>query len=113
MKTFKQSLIGAILLLASGLALSHGDHMDESPITKEIAASRGEMIVGALVEDKKLASSWQQKKLKEVASKVTPAGALWVISFSNPAEKDKEKQTIYILLDDVGNYIGANHTGKY
>jgi tRNA G18 (ribose-2'-O)-methylase SpoU len=113
MKTIKQSLIGAVLLLVSGLALSHGNHMEEAPITKEAAAARGEMIVGALVEDKKLASSWQQKKLKEVASKVTPAGALWVVSFNNPAEKDKGKQTIYILLDDVGNYVGANHTGKY
>ena len=111
MKTFKQSFIGAVLLLASGLALSHGNH-DEAPITKEIAATRGEMILGALVKDKKLASSWQQKKLIDVASKVTPKGALWVISYNNPAEKDKGKQTIYILLDDVGNYIGANHTGK-
>ncbi|MDP2226099.1 MAG: DUF6488 family protein [Moraxellaceae bacterium] len=113
MKMIKQFLIGAMLLLVSGMVLSHGNHIDEEPITKEVATARGEMILEALVMDKKLASSWQQKKLKDVASKVTPAGALWVVSFNNPAEKDKEKQTIYILLDDVGNYIGANHTGKY
>lgn len=113
MKTIKQLLIGAVLLLASGMALSHDDHGEDAPITKEVAAARGEMIVGALVEDKKLASSWQQKKQKEVASKVTPGGALWVVSFNNPAEKDKAKRTLYILLDDAGNYIGANHTGKY
>jgi hypothetical protein len=113
MKTIKQSFVGAIFMLASGMATSHGNHMEDAPITREVAAARGEMIIGALVEDKKLASSWQQKKLKDVASKVTPAGALWIISFLNPAEKDKGKQTIYILLDDAGNYVGANHTGKY
>lgn len=113
MKTFKQSLIGALLLMVSGLGFGHGNHMDEEPITKEVAAARSEMILGALIEDKKLASSWRQKKLKDVASKVTPAGALWIVSYENPAEKDKAKQTIYILLDDAGNYIGANHTGKY
>ncbi len=113
MKTIRPTLVGAIFMLASGMALSHGNHPEEAPITREAAAARGEMIVGTLVEDRKLASSWRQKKPKDVASRATPAGALWVISFHNPAEKEKAKQTLYILLDDAGNYVGANHTGKY
>lgn len=112
MKMIRQFLISAMLLIAPGLALSHASH-DEDPITKEVAAARGEMIIGALVEDKKLANTWQQKKLKNVVQKATPAGALWIVSYDNPADKDKAKQTIYILLDEVGNYVGANHTGKY
>lgn len=50
---------------------------------------------------------------KDVVTKATPAGVLWIITFNNPAETDKAKQTLYILLDGMGNYIGANHTGKY
>lgn len=113
MKAFNKFIYSVIFLMAASLVHAHGNHEDEQPITKSAAAVRGEMIMGALISDKKLDSSWQQKKIKEVVSRVTPAGVLWIISYNNPAETAKDKQTIYILLDDVGNYIGANHTGKY
>jgi hypothetical protein len=114
MKTFKTPLLGVLLLLVSGLAFGHGNHIDEEPaISRADAVTRSEMIVRTLVQEKKLARSWQQGKLKEAAQKVTQGGSLWIVSFDNPAEKDKAKQTIHILLDDIGNYIGANHTGKY
>lgn len=113
MKILKKAIVAAAFMLTAGLAQAHGNHIDEEPISKAEASARGEIIVNALVAEKKLAGSWQQKKLIDVASKVTPKGALWVISYNNPDEKDKQKQTIYILLDDLGNYIGANHTGKY
>lgn len=113
MKMFKKAFVGFAFMLMAGLALAHGNHAEEAPINKAEATARGDYIINALVAEKKLDGSWQKKTLVEAASKVTPKGALWVVSYNNPNEKDKQKQTIYILLDDLGNYVGANHTGKY
>jgi hypothetical protein len=111
MKTYNKAIMGAAFLLAAALANAHGDH-DEAPITKEIASSRGDLVVNTLVMDRKLAGSWQKKQGKKVEGRATPAGAYWVVSYENAEEKAEDKRTLYIFLDELGNYIGANHTGR-
>lgn len=113
MTKFKRVMLGAILALAATVTHAHGNHADPEPITKDIASARGDLVMDSLVVNKKLAPSWQKKEGKSVTNHPTEAGLLWSISYSNPAEKDKAKQTIYIFLDEVGNYLGANHTGKF
>ena len=111
MNTYNKAILGAAFLLAAALANAHGSH-DEAPITKEIASSRGDIVVNALVMDKKIAGSWQKKQGKKVEGRSTPAGSYWVISYENAEEKVEKKRTFYIFLDELGNYIGANHTGQ-
>lgn len=115
MKTLTSLVAAALLLTAGGLAQSHGnhDHEEAAPFTQREAGGRAMSIVRSLVESKKLATSWKGKQPKEVVSKATPMGVLWVVTFHNPAEKTPAKQTLYVFLDDMGNYRGANHSGKY
>lgn len=113
MKKYAAAFAGLLFAMSGNLAQAHGDHDEEAPVTRQLAGGRAMGVVGALVQDQKLGPSWAGKRPTEVLSKATPAGALWIITFTNPAEPDKNKQTLYILLDGMGNYIGANHTGKY
>lgn len=113
MNKYLTAFAGMLLLVTGSLAQAHGNHDEEAPITRQLAGGRAMSVIGALVQDEKLAPSWAGKRPTEVLNKATPAGALWVITFTNPAEADKSKQTLYILLDGMGNYIGANHNGKY
>lgn len=113
MKKYITAFAGLLFMMAGSLAHSHGSHDEEAPVTRQLAGGRAMGVVGALVQDKKLAPSWAGQRPTEVLNKATPAGALWIITFTNPAEADKSKQTLYILLDGMGNYIGANHNGKY
>ena len=111
MKTYNKALVGTAFLLAAALANAHGNH-DEAPITRDIASSRGGLVIKALVAEKKLARSWQKGPEKNIVNRATPAGVYWVISYENAAEKTADKRTLYIFLDELGNYIGANHTGQ-
>lgn len=113
MKKYAAPLAGLLLAMTGAQAHAHGSHDDEAPVTRQLAGGRAIGVLGALVQDKRLDPSWAGKRPTEVVTKATPAGARWIVSFHNPAEPDKGKQTLYILLDGMGNYIGANHTGKY
>jgi len=46
-----------------------------------------------------------------VSRRQTPAGRLWVVSYEHPAESDRAKQTIYIFLDEFGNFVEGNYSG--
>ncbi|MDN3578820.1 DUF6488 family protein [Chitinimonas viridis] len=111
MKLWKQTLIGTLFALSTLAAHAHGNHGDEEPISKDGATARGNKVIEMLVDSKKLQLSWKMTSAKEISSRDTPNGPVWVVSYQNPAESDTAKRTLYIFLDDVGNYLGANHTG--
>lgn len=112
MNPFRQMLVGSLFALFSLLAFAHPNHGDEAPMTKEDAIVGGARVVSLLVDRKQLAESWQKKQLKEVSSRQTPAGLVWVISYENPNENDKAKRTLYIFFDEFGTFIGGNHSGN-
>ncbi|MBL8508205.1 MAG: hypothetical protein JNM11_07040 [Chitinimonas sp.] len=110
MRTWKQTLIGALFAVAAVAAQAHGNHAD-APISKDGAEVRSGKVIDMLVDAKKLPASWKMTKVKEATSRQTPNGPIWVISYQNPTETDAAKRNLFVFFDETGNYIGANHTG--
>lgn len=113
MHYWKQSLLGALLAIAVVSAHAHSDHdhNNDSPISKENALIISNNALGQLIDSKKLARTWMFKKLKAVTIQETANGKVWVVSYENSSEKSEAKRTIYVLIDEVGNYLGSNYTG--
>ena len=113
MKIFKGILFGSLLTLFALLASAHPNHGDEAPISSAEASAIGSRAVSLLIDNRKLAESWQQKQLREVTSRQTSAGLVWVVRYENANEEDKTKRTLYIFVDEFGGFIGGNHSGNF
>ena len=81
-------------------------------ITESQAIEQASDIVAAIVKKGKLDASWTEVQAAEVQKKTYQDRPEWVITFNNPAEKDKEKQKLYVFLSLYGDFLGANHTGS-
>jgi len=103
-------IAAALLALSATVARAHPNH-DGPPISKEELPGLGQRTVVLLVEHKQLAPSWAGKPVKEVSSRQLPEGVIWVVTVENPAEADKAKRTVYMFFDELGNFLGGNHTG--
>jgi len=112
MKLLRQALLGSLLAAIASLTFAHAGHGHGTPIPKDEVNVRAEQVVGFLIVGKKLARSWEKRQLKEVSSRESPDGLVWVVTYENPNETDKAKRTLYIFLDDLGNFIDSNHSGK-
>jgi hypothetical protein len=104
--------VGALFALYLATAAAHPNHGDGRAVEKDEVPLLGERVVTLLVQDKRLAPSWRGIPAKEVASRPTSSGPVWVVSYENPREADKAKRTIYLFFDESGNYLGGNHSGQ-
>lgn len=111
MHYWKQSLLGIIFSIFVVSANAHGSHENDSPISKDNVLIMGNNAIAQLVTSKKLAKTWMFKKLKTVNTQETANGNVWVISYENSSEKSEARRTIYVFIDEMGNYLGTNHTG--
>lgn len=109
----KQLILGTLLAFAAVFANAHRDGHDEAqPIDRAQAAARADTMVPMLIKDKKLHPSWGKRERKGVRSLDIGKVRVWVVSYHNPAEKDAKKRDLYVFVDELGNFIGMNHTGK-
>jgi hypothetical protein len=94
-------------------AMAHpGGHDSFEPISQAEAQQRAERAIAVLMSSNKLPGSWSTRQLKDIAKRDTKQGPVWVVSFVNPAETDFARGTVYVYVDGLGNYMGANFTGK-
>ena len=93
----------------AGAGHSHGP---KTKVTETQVLSKATSIVADIVKEGKLDASWAEIKPALAQKKTFGNGPEWVITFNNPKEKDKEKQTLYVFLSLYGEYIGANYTGS-
>lgn len=112
MKNIFNVVLAALLILMPVRLLAHSDHGSWEPVTGEQAAGKAGQLVKTLVGNKKLSESWLKAKPAPVASRDTQYGPVWVVTFQNPEEKEKDKQTLYVFMDEAGEPIAANHEGK-
>ena len=87
-------------------------HSSKIEISESQASEQATRMVNVMVERGRLGASWAQVQPAEVQKKTDQDRPEWVITFNNPAEKDKAKQKLYVFLNLYGSYIGANHTGS-
>ncbi len=84
-----------------------------SSITQAEASTKAQQVLEKLVAGNKLGGSWGSVKAKEISEKKSHHGdPVWVALYVNADEKDAGKQNLYIVLDEVGNVVSAEHTEK-
>jgi hypothetical protein len=104
-------LAAAVLFaLLAGALSAHPNH-DGPPISREELPALGQRTMSLLVDAKQLAPSWRGKPVKEVSSRQLPDGVVWIVTVENPGEADQAKRTVYMFFDELGNFLGGNHTG--
>ncbi len=113
MKKLTAFILGFGLTLASQQVLAHSNHADVEPIDHAEASTKAHQVLDKLVTGKKLANSWKMAKPADISPKKSHHGdTVWVVSYLNVEEKDSNKQKLYIVLDEVGNVLSAEHTEK-
>src|SRR4030095_5561660 len=112
MKLLGQALLGSLLAVIASLSFAHAAHEHRTAIPKDEVNVRAEQVVGFLIVGKRLPRSWEKRQLKDVSSRESPNGLIWVVTYQNPNESDKSKRMLYIFLDDLGNFIDNNYSGK-
>ncbi len=113
MKKLTALILGVGLALASQQVLAHGNHADVEPITQAEASTKAQQVLEKLVAGNKLGGSWGSVKAKEISEKKSHHGdPVWVALYVNADEKDAGKQNLYIVLDEVGNVVSAEHSEK-
>jgi len=108
-------LVFLLVFSVNGL-YAHGPggagHGPRTEITESQAGEQATKLVAAIVKQGELDVSWAQVQPAEVKKRIFKGQPEWIITFNNPAEKDLEKQNLYVFLSPYGDYIGANHTGS-
>jgi len=105
--------LGAMLMLFVATAHAHGagDHDDGSPIDRNEAVTRADQVVALLVKRAKLRPSWRGVRASDATTRQTPEGlTLWVVAYENPAETSKAARTLYVFVDQFGNFEGSSNT---
>lgn len=101
----------ALALLTANVAFSHGSGHGTPPTSEQVIA-KASMDLGVivdkaeLVEGKTLDASWKNITVKKIHKKTFK---YYVVSFAH----EKEKRTLYILLNTQGAYLGANFDGQF
>ena len=86
----------------------HGNKPVAETTVIECAAQRK----AQLVNSGKLEASWQAVKHDKIETVDGKKGKEWRLTFKNPAEKDKTKETLFMFYAPSGNFIAANFTGQ-
>lgn len=115
-------LILFILLVAPGVVLAHDGHSGHGganpykefgiEIEEEQAKKFSHNVIVKLVENHKLAQSWDSATVVKSYKKTYKSEPEWVVMFSNSSEEDVSKRNLYIFLSLYGDFKGANFTGN-
>jgi hypothetical protein len=65
-----------------------------------------------LVANGKIDAAWKSIKHDKVEQVDGKNGKEWKVTFTDPAAKDKAKETLYVFFTLPGNFVAANFTGK-
>lgn len=128
--------IATALLVASGLAsiaamageqCNHNHHagvdsaitaepVNADPINAEQAQQVAVLRIADLVKSQAIDSSWAEVKPASRLTDYTDQDAKqqkhWQVSFINPAIKNPQQQTLYVLLTVDGRFKSTNYTGR-
>ncbi len=114
MKKFILSFTTAVIFSFAGQAFAGAGHSHgvSEPISKAQATQKAEAVKQQLVSSKQVSSEWNGVEGSSPQQRSTSAGNLWVVEYANPETADENKAKLFVFVDEFGNPIGANHTGK-
>lgn len=103
------------LLLSFGsyqiLAHEGHDHEEESLTDKQVAQIAAKALP-SLIQAKKVDAAWSKAQREDVTIKSVAGKDIWVVAYKNPNGKIADGKPLYLLFDDLGNFVEANHTAK-
>jgi hypothetical protein len=110
LSTLVAALAWAPLALAGegGSCHFHGSKPATEGMVKDCADQRR----AALLKGGKLDASWGSAKQEALELVEGKKGKEWKVRYTNLAEADKTKQTLFVFFAHNGNFIAANFTGQ-
>ena len=101
--------------LYAGAGHSHGQHghsHGNSKVKEEQAKQIAMKQLNSYVSYGKLDKSWKNISINSVEQKKFHGQLEWVFTFNNPNEQKAEQKNLYIFVNQYGEIMGANFTGK-
>jgi hypothetical protein len=108
-----KSIVLATLAVVSFQVYAHEghDHADEGLSDKEVAQLASKTLP-SLVQSKKVDAAWSKAQRENVAMKSAAGKNIWVVTYKNPDGKVDGGKPLYLIFDDLGNFVEANHSAK-
>ncbi|MCF6339903.1 MAG: DUF6488 family protein [Sulfurimonas sp.] len=117
-KTTVVTLALSLTTLYAGSGHSHDDGHDhghtkaQKEVSKSVIEKTANQKLAELVKNKKIKKNWLNVSISNMEKKKFNSKDEWIVSFNNNQIKDKNKQTLYIFVDEYGKVTGANYTGN-
>ena len=106
MRIFLQSFVLTIVLLA-GMANAHPDHDEVQTIDRQQAVTMATYFMQRMVKNGKLDESWESIEASDSTFGRRDSRMGWVISFNDPEQTDKDKQTFFVFLTSTGYLLSS------
>ncbi|MDQ1244521.1 MAG: hypothetical protein QG565_861 [Campylobacterota bacterium] len=87
---------------------SHAQEKISEAKAKEIATGQ----MKKYILNGKLDKSWESVSIESIKQQVYKSVPEWVVAFKNQKETNPERQNLYIFVNQYGEMLGANFTGK-
>jgi hypothetical protein len=105
-------VFAALLGIASLPALAHEGHDDEEAMTEKQVAQLASKTLPSLVQSKKVGAAWSGAQHEGIAAQTVSGKNVWVVAYKNPDGKVDGGKPLYLVFDDLGNFVEAKHTSS-
>lgn len=114
MKKTILSFATAIALSFSSQAFAGTGHSHDvsEPVSEKQATQNAAVVKQQLVDSEQVSAAWSNVTVNSAEQRSTSAGNMWVVEYVNPEATDENKTKLFVFLDELGNPVGANHSGK-
>lgn len=109
MKTLLLTFL-VILSSTSFAGPGHGHSHGAPAISTEQTGEIGRYQVERLVKSGKIDASWKSSTFEKSEKKAFLGKMEWIVTFNN--EKGVKRKKLYIFLNESGEFVAANFTGK-
>lgn len=100
------------LYAGSGHSHEQGHTHTQKKVTKSSIEKISKQKLMKLLKSKKIDQSWLNTSILDIKKKKFNSKYEWVVTYHNKNIKNKDKQTLYIFVNEYGKVTGANYTGK-
>jgi Family of unknown function (DUF6488) len=106
-------LLTALLSVWSYQSFAHEGHdHDEEQLTDKQVGQIAAKTLPALIQAKKVDAAWAKAQREDITITSMAGKDVWVVTYKNPDATVAKGKPLYLLFDDLGNFLEANHTTK-
>ena len=114
MRILVLALASSTLMSTAAVAHPEGHDEDErfgglsAPVRINIPQAAKQAVV-RLVSQARLPASWAQVQPLTSAQRTRAGAQEWVVTFANPAIRNRARQNLYVIMRPDGSFVSANH----